>query len=172
MVTSDLLANVFDSHHRKPWPVVSGQHFSFPGSERRDDGSLTTDHPPLTTVIITIADADPKVGVTHSKVWSGCLARRWNKSWDFSYFGVGEAAWAASSFFRRSSERAAARLPATSACFWNCTLWSASPFMSAILADSSNRFVLYDQADSLLGSNLIEVSASCRPCTTQRCILS
>src|SRR5438309_8945023 len=44
--------------------------------------------------------------------------------------------------------------------------------MSANLADSSSRLALYDHADSLLGSNLIAVSASSSPCATQRCMLS
>src|ERR1700674_970736 len=84
------------------------------------------------------------------------------------YCGVGVAAWAASSFLRRSSDRAVAFCLAVSACLWNCAFLSASPFISAILAASIRRFVLYDQADSLLASNLIAVSASWRPCTTQR----
>src|ERR1700730_10010097 len=91
----------------------------------------------------------------------------------YSRQGVGEAAWsAASCFLRLSSDRAVARLPAISACLSYSAFFAVSPFMTASLAASSKRFVLYDHADSLLGSYLIAVSASSSPRVTHFCMVS
>src|SRR5216684_629637 len=85
-----LLANVFDSNHKA---VVSDQHSHRQTFQplRGNDYALNTEHRSLTTPIIAIGDADPKVGVTHAQLLVWMPSAKLDK-WGWYYCGVGVAA--------------------------------------------------------------------------------